>query len=557
MTVDVVTVEVLRNAFNSIAAQMNNNMARSAYSPIIYEMKDCSVALFDGHAGMLGQSTGLPVFLGSLEAAVTSIIDHFGCENMRPGDAFLINDSYIVGSHLNDMSVVSPIFLEDQLIGFGATKAHWIDVGAKSPSQAMDSTDIYQEGLRVGPTRVWSAGTPDMGIIDLLCRNSRVPKAVRGDLNAQIVACRTGERELVKLVERFGLETVREAADLIFAQSERADRECVAAMPDGCWRTEGSLDSWGPGGGRVPVCVEVTVSGDEMCLDLRGSASQTPGCVNCGRAQTVAAARLAYKFVVNPDASVSAGSFRNFTVLTDERSVFDAREPAACQYYYPHLGLMIDLFLRALADAVPDRVVAGQPSDAMNILFTGHTSDGDLFMSGEATAVGWGAWDGGDGSNALINYGGGDLKNLPVEVQEARYPLRVERYALRPDSGGIGRWRGGLGVEKTYEVLVDDLLLSTWFERTTTPGWGLHGGHSGEVASVTVDFADGTSGALLKAAGVTADHGTRVMVRTGGGGGFGDPRLRPADEIEADFADGYITRWPSFDQPVKEEHPSC
>jgi N-methylhydantoinase B len=553
--VDVVTVEVLRNAFNSIASQMNGNMARSAYSPIIYEMKDCSVALFDEHAQMLGQSNGLPVFLGSLEAAVRAIVDHVGLDAMRPGDAYLLNDSYIVGSHLNDVSVVSPVFLDGQVVGFGSTKAHWIDVGAKSPSQAMDSTDIYQEGLRLGPTRVWTADGPEEAIVDLICRNSRVPKAIRGDLGAQIVACRTGERELVKLIRRFGLDVVRSAAQEIFAQSERADRGTVAAMPDGTWSATGALDSWGPGGGPVPVCVAVTIAGDEMVLDLRGSAPQSPGCVNCGLAQTIAAARLAFKFVVNPDLSVTAGSFRNLTVLTDERSVFDAREPAACQYYYPHLGLMIDLFLKAMAGAVPDRVVAGQPSDAMNILFTGHDDDG-VFMSGEATAVGWGAWSGGDGSSALINYGGGDLKNLPVEVQEVRYPLRIDRYALRPDSGGAGRWRGGLGIERSYEVLTDDVLLSTWFERTATPGWGLDGGAEGRVADVIVEQPDGTVLSLLKASGVASRTGTRVTIRTGGGGGFGDPALRPPEEIAEDLIDGYVTAWPTR-QPPTERGPSC
>jgi N-methylhydantoinase B len=545
MDVDVVTVELLRNAFNSIATQMNRNMARSAYSPIIYEMKDCSVALFDDAAQMLGQSTGLPVFLGSLEAAVRAILDQFGRDAMRPGDAYLVNDSYIVGSHLNDVSVVSPIFVDGDLVGFGATKAHWIDVGAKSPGQAMDSTQIYEEGLRLGPTRVWTEAGPEQAIVDLICRNSRVPKAIKGDLSAQIVACRTGERELAKLFHRFGVDVVRRAAEQIFAQSERADRDCVAAMPDGTWVAEGALDSWGPGGGPVPVRVAVTIDGDEMLLDLRGSSPQTPGCVNCGLAQTIAAARLAFKFVVNPETSVTAGSFRNFTVITDERSVFDAREPAACQYYYPHLGLMIDLFLRAMSGAVPGRVVAGQPSDAQNILFTGNDDDGDVFISGEATAVGWGAWSGGDGSNALINYGGGDLKNLPVEVQEVRYPLRVHRYALCADSGGVGRWRGGLGVERAYEVLADDVALSTWFERTSTPGWGLAGGAAGEVSTVMLEQPDGSTSSLLKAAGVRARRGTRVTVRTGGGGGFGDPAERPDHEIAEDLADGYVTTWPT------------
>jgi N-methylhydantoinase B len=472
VSIDPVTVEVIRNAFMSIASQMNNNLARSAYTPIIYEMKDCSVGLFDAEGRMVGQAPGLPIFLGDLETAIRVTTEHLGgTDAYLPGDVYAVNDSYLVGSHLNDVSVFSPIFHQGELVGFGATKAHWMDIGSKDPGQAMDGTEIYQEGYRIGPTALYRAGEPVTGVLDFLTRNSRLPRSVWGDMHAQIAACRTGERELAKLLDRFGRATVEEAAAAIFAQSERLDREAVLAVPDGVYEAEGDLDSWGPGGDPVHVSLKVTVSGEEIELDLAGSSPQTPGCMNCGFSQTISAARLAFKFLINPDIPVTGGTFRNLKVTAPPRSVFDAREPAACQYYYPHLGLMIDLFIRSLAPALPDRVVAGQPADAMNILFTGiDPISGEQFVSGEATAVGWGAYKGGDGTNALINYGGGDLKNVPVEVQESRYPIRVHRYALRVDSGGDGRWRGGLGIEREYEVLADGVTVSTWFERTKTPG---------------------------------------------------------------------------------------
>jgi N-methylhydantoinase B len=541
--IDAITVEVIRNAFNSIAQQMNNNLARSAYTPIIYEMKDCSVAVFDRNVQQVGQSTGLPVFVGTLETAVRSVVDHFGVESLQPGDVYLINDSYIVGSHLNDVSVLSPAFLDGALIGFGASKAHWMDIGAKSPSQAMDSTDIFQEGYRLGPTRVFDAGEPDRGVIDFLTRNSRLPTAIWGDLQAQVAACRTGERELAELHRRFGTDVVEAAASAIFRQSEILDAEAVAVMPDGRWEAAGELDSWGPGGEPVAVSVAVEIRGDQIHVDLTGSAPQTPGNLNCGLAQTIAGVRLAYKFLVNPQASVTAGSFRNLSITVPERSVFDARLPAACQYYYPHIGLLIDLFMRAMSKPAPDLTVAGQPADSMNILFTGdHPSTGELFVSGEATAVGWGAYQGGDGSNGMINFGGGDLKNFPVEVQEHRYPLRIHQYALRNDSGGQGRWRGGLGIVREYEVLTD-CRLSTWFERTRTPGGGLFGADAGRVARVTVDEAS-RSWAALKCADVPVAAGTRIRVETGGGGGFGAVDERDAAAIEQDRIDGYVTDSP-------------
>ena len=537
---DPITVEVIRNSFSSIAAQMNQNLARSAYTPIIYEMKDCSVAIFDRHAQLVGQSSGLPVFLGTLGPAVEAVIDYFGTADMQPGDIYLLNDSYIVGSHLNDVSVLSPIFLEKQIIGFGASKAHWMDIGAKSPSSATDSTEIYQEGYRLGPTRVFRAGEPVKNIIDFLTRNSRLPKAIWGDLQAQVAACRTGEKEMQKLYKRFGMNIIDAASTKIFEQSEEAERAAIAALPDGTWTAKGNLDSWGPGGDPVIVETKVTIAGEEMHVSLEGSSPQTPGCLNCGLQQTIAGVRLAFKFVIDPQLPVTAGSFKNLHISVPERSVFDARKPAACQHYYPHIGLMIDLFLNALSNAAPDSVIAGQCGDAMNIMFTGnHPTSNELFVSGEATGVGWGAFRGGDGSSAMVTYGGGDLKNFPVEVQEYRFPLRIHEYRLRPNSGGKGRWRGGLGLIRTYEVL-SNARLSTWFERTQTPGRGLLGGKNGEPGDVTVTNKE-NSWKALKCADVPVEAGTMITIATGGGGGFGPAEERTTEAIEEDILQGYTT----------------
>jgi N-methylhydantoinase B len=546
MAVDPITVEVIRNAFNSTAEQMNQSLARSAYTPIIYEMKDCSVGLFGSRGQLLGQAPGLPIFLGNLEAAIEVTTEHFGGYDVyKPGDVYVVNDSYLTGSHLNDVTVFSPIFHGGGLVGFGSTKAHWMDIGAKDPSPPFDAIEIFQEGYRLGPTHLYAEGRPCDETIDFLTRNSRLPRSVWGDMHAQIAACRTGERRLGALYDRFGAATVAEAAEVVFEQCERLDREAVARIPDGVYQAEGVMDSDGPGGDPVPVMVTVTVDGERMVLDLTGSSPQTRGCLNCGFAQTVSGARLAFKFLVNPEVPVTAGTFRNLEIVAPPASIFDAREPAACMQYYPHLGLMIDLFIRALAPAIPDSVVAGQPADPMNIMFSGRDPrSGARFVSGEATAVGWGAYRGGDGTNALINYGGGDLKNFPVEVMETRYPLRIHRYALRPDSGGAGRTRGGLGVVREYETLADDLALSLWFERTIEPGRGLFGGRDGEVTRVGVDTGHGPR-QILKGNQIKVPRGTRVMVEIGGGGGYGPPEERDPDALAADLADGYMTSWPS------------
>lgn len=533
------TVEVIRNTYVSIASQMNNNLARSAYTPVIYEMKDCSVAIFDRDVRLLGQAPGLPIFLGGLDVAINTVLERFGADTMVPGDVFAVNDSSLVGSHLNDVTVLAPAFFGDTHIGFAATKAHWRDIGAKSPGHAMDTTEIFQEGFRLGPTRLYRGGRAETGIIDLLLRNSRFPRGVWGDLHAQIAACRTGERGLQALHERHGADKLAAVDAVIIGQSEELDRQEVRALPDGSWCASGELDSWGPGGRPVPIIVKVTVDDDQIILDLRGSSPQTPGSVNCGRAQTISAARLAFKFLINPHAAVNDGTFRNLEVLTDEGSVFDARPPAACQYYYPHLGLMIDLMLKALSGACPERVVAGQPADAMNILFSGFDSDGRQYVCGEATAIGWGASSDGDGVNAIANYGAGDLKNLPVEVVESRFPLRIHRYELNVGSGGVGQHRGGLGVVREYEPLLDGTSLSLWWERTRTPGWGLGGGGTGAPGSVVVHTTDGDL-EVLKVDRMLLSAGDRVTVKTGGGGGFGSISARTAEALAQDVENGYV-----------------
>jgi N-methylhydantoinase B len=551
--IDPVTVEVIRNAFDSIAAQMNNNLARSAYTPIIYEMKDCSVGLFNADGELLGQAPGLPIFLGALDAAIAVTTEHIGgVEHYRDGDVFAINDSYQVGSHLNDISIFSPIFYDGKLVGFGATKAHWLDIGAKDAGQAMDSTSIYQEGYRLGPTYLYRAGVRDDQMIEFLMRNSRLPRSIWGDMHAQVAACHTGERMLQGLYERYGTAAIDGAAEQVFAQCERLDHEAVTAIPDGVYRADGALDSWGPNGGPVPVRLVVTVKGDQIELDLTESSAQTPGSMNCGRAQTISAARLAFKFLVNPDIPVTAGTFRNMTVVTKPRTVFAAEEPAACQFYYPHLGMMIDLFIKALAPAMPDAVNAGQPADAMNILFAGVDESGEEFFSGEATGVGWGGLSDRDGANGSINYGGGDLKNYPIEVVESRYPLRIAGYGLEPDSGGTGKHRGGLGIWREYETLADHTTVSLWFERSQQPAWGLFGGSDGQPTDVVVT-RDGIEEHILKVNALPLPKGSKVRIQTGGGGGFGDPGDRDPAAFTEDLHNGYVTRPRATTQPTPQE----
>lgn len=540
---DPITVEIIRNAFVAIAQDMNAALIRSAYSPIIYEGKDCAVALLDERGDVLAQSLGVPLFLGNLEIAVRLTAEMYGWDVFRPGDIFYVNDSYMTGTHLNDATVFAPIFLDDQLIGFSASRAHWLDVGGKDPGMATDSREIYQEGMRWPPTRIYEGGRPREDIIELLRRNSRFGHQLLGDLNAQVVAARTGEARLKGLVERFGLETVRAARDEIFRQSERLEREVIRAIPDGVYTAEGALDDDGLGHGPVPVKVRIEVQGESMVIDLEGSSPQTQGPVNSGFAQTISGARVAFKLLINPERPVDGGTFKTLTVRAPEGTIFHAKEPAPCQWYFTPQGLLIDLIIKALAPALPDRVAGAHYGDSMVVYFAGADPrrGGEPFLSVEANPGGWGGFQGGDGEDGLINAVNGAFKDLPVEVFENKYPIVVEAYGFRTDSGGPGAFRGGCGLYREY-VLEAPAHGYTWFERSVTPAWGLFGGGTGVGPDVVINPGREDERHLLKASALPLEPGDVVRIYTGGGGGYGAPYERDVARVREDVLDGYVSR---------------
>jgi N-methylhydantoinase B len=540
--VDPITTEIVRSAFKAAADEMNATLIRSAYTPIIYEMKDCSVALLDADHRVLGQSAGLPIFLGNLEVCTQLTEEIYGRDGWRPGDVWVMNDSYMTGTHLNDMTVFGPIFRDDALAGFAACRAHWLDVGAKDAGGPMDSTEIYQEGLRVPPVKVVDGGVPRRDVIDLLGRNSRFSYPALGDLGAQIACVNTGAQRLRAIVDRHGLDTVLAAREEIFAQTERYERAAVAAIPDGSYSAEGCLDDSGVGSEPAWVRVRVEVAGEEIRIDLTGSDDMQDGPINCGEAQAISAARVAYKVLINPDKAPDGGAFRALSVDVRQGSLLAAEDPAPCQWYFTPLGLLIDLVVKALAPALPERVAAASYGDSMIIGMAGEDPrTGSSWLDLEPTVGGWGAWRGGDGQDGLINNVNGSLKDLPIEVFETKFPMRLTEYGFRPDSGGAGRWRGGNGVVRQYEVGCESLSLSLWFERSKTPAWGLMGGHDATPPIVVVNPGREDERRLLKASRVTLRRGDVIRTMTGGGGGFGDVAERDPELVRADVRDGHVT----------------
>ncbi|GAA2743961.1 hydantoinase B/oxoprolinase family protein [Kitasatospora cinereorecta] len=546
--IDPVTTEIIRCALLQAAEDMNTTLIRSSYTPTIYEAKDCAVALLDRDHNVLGQSSGLPIFLGNLEVCTRATEEMYGAQVWRPGDVWVLNDSYIGGTHLNDVTVYAPIFAEDtadggELIGFAASRAHWIDMGSKDPGGSMDSTSIHQEGLRMGPLRIYQDGEPCEQVHALIARNVRFPQPTLGDMRAQVACARTGARRFAEIVRRWGLETVLAARDAIFTQTERLEREQIAAVPDGVYTATGHLDNDGIDlDTPLHVTVRVEISGDRMTMDVTDCADQATGPVNCGAAQTVAACRVGYKLLVSGDVPLNGGSFRPLEVVTRPGSMLAAVEPAACQYYYSHLGLVIDLVVKALAPAVPTRAAAASYGDSMIVQFTGtDPRNGRLFVSQEATVGGWGAWQTDDGESCLINNVNGSLRDMPVEVLETLFPVRVTEYAVRPDSGGVGRTRGGNGVVREYRFEADQ-NLSLWWERSVTPAWGVFGGGEGAPPRVVLNPGRDDERELLKVNALAVRRGDVLRCESGGGGGFGPVAERPADAVREDLRQGLLTR---------------
>lgn len=542
MTADPITTEIIRNAFVSCAQDMNATLIRSSYTPIIYEGKDCAVAILDEEGGVLGQSLGVPLFLGNLEVCVKLTVERLGWEAFRPGDVFFLNDSYMTGTHLNDATIFGPIFHEDRLVGFAATRAHWLDVGAKDPGGSMDSREIYQEGIRLAPIRLVDRGEPREDVIDLLRRNGRFGYSAIGDMNAQIAACKTGEARFRAILDRFGHETYAAARTEIYRQSEALEREAVGAIPDGTYMAEGFLDDDGLGHGPLPVKVRIDVEGESMVVDLEGSAGMTEGPVNLGFAQCISAVRVAFKLLIHPERPVDGGTFRTLEVRAPERSIFRAEEPAACQWYFTPCGLLIDLLIRALAPALPAAAAGAHYGDSMVVYLSGTDPrrGGAPFLMNAPHPGGWGGYEGGDGADGLINAVNGAFKDYPVEVAETKWPIVIRRYGFRPDTGGPGRYRGGCGVLREFE-LEGPTRLSLWFERSVTPGWGLFGGRDGALPDVIVNEGTPDERHLLKVNALPLPPGSTFRLETGGGGGFGEPLERDPALVREDVVDGYVT----------------
>ena len=516
MTVDAISLEVFKNLFAAVAEEMGVTLQRASFSPNIRERLDFSCAVFDAQARMIAQAAHIPVHLGSMPASVAAAIAEF--EELYPGDVVVLNDPYHGGTHLPDITMISPVFAGGDLCYFVASRAHHADVGGMSPGSSPLSTELYQEGIIIPPLKLRLSGWTNEGAMALIIANSRDPQERLGDIEAQLAAHRIGESRLRDMMIDHGVEHTQEHAGALLDYSRKMTEAVVARVPDGVYSFEDAMEGDGQREFEIPIQVTVTVRGEEMTVDFSGSAPQVMGNVNAVSAIVESATWYCARLLADEDVPVNHGCFQAVTVITEPGSVLDPHFPAAVVNGNTETSQrVVDTVLGALAQALPDLIPAASQG-TMNNFAVGGFQGGKQFVYYETLGGGHGASRRGAGLSGRHCHMSNTL-NTPVEALEFSLPMRVRRYHLRDDSGGEGRYRGGDGIVREYEMLVPARITIN-SERRLRPPYGLRGGASGRCGVNRVrrggewETVSGKFTAQLSA-------GDRVLIETPGGGAWG------------------------------------
>jgi N-methylhydantoinase B len=517
--IDPVTLEIFKHLFASVAEEMGVTLGRTAYSPNIKERRDYSCALFDGEGRLLAQAAHIPVHLGAMPASVRAAIEQ--CAPFSPGDVVVLNDPYLGGTHLPDITMVSPVFVNDMLAFYVASRAHHADVGGIAPGSMPVATEIYQEGLIIPPLKIYAAGERNEAVWRLILRNVRTPDERRGDLAAQLAAHEVGAVRAREIVARYGLdETLRYGAALV-VYAERLTRTAIAEMPAGVYTFEDALDGDGFSDELLPIRATVTIAGDKMIFDFEGSAPAARGSINAVRAIVESAVYYVVRCLVGEVAPTNAGAFAPITVHVPPGSLLDARSPHAVAGGNVETSQrVVDVVLGALAHALPDRIPAASQGTMNNVTFGGvDPVKGEPFAYYETIGGGAGGGPGGFGESGVHSHMTNTL-NTPIEALEYALPLQVLRYSLRRGSGGAGRHPGGDGLRRDlcFHCPVRVNLLS---ERRQGAPYGLLGGEPGQSGRNVVIHADGTEQELAGKVSLDLAAGETLSLRTPGGGGWG------------------------------------
>jgi len=540
-----ITLEVIRNAIISINDQIDTNMTRTAFSPYIYEYKDYAVGMTDARGRLIAQCNGgMPIFVAdAVGAGVRDGLEIYG-KRFYEGDVVLCNHAAVQGQHLNNTVMYTPIFAgqkgKRKLIGFFSINCHWIDIGGGFGGRTGE--DIFSEGVQYRSVKLWSKGKPIEEVYRIIENNTRFPVELMGDIEAQLSGCFLGRDMTTKLAEKFGIETYLAALDVILDQSEQAARKRIVAIPDGVYEAKSFLDNDGMREEQIPIKVRVVVEGDEMTVDYSDMPEEQKGKINSGRhGGGVTTARVAFMYLVARGEPANEGTFRPLKLILPDGKMVSAKATAPMQQYGVPFPTIIDTVIKALEPALPKAVTGGHFGTYSSVRMSGHRLNGSLFNVLDSGHGGWGACSTHDGSGPFRTMAHGDTRIIPMELQESLYPFRYEELSLREDSGGAGRYRGGMGFRKRYRITAPCRLWVN-LDRIGCVPWGVQGGLAGKPGRVTVTRNDtNEEHVFYKVDAFELRPGDAVCVEAGGGGGYGLPLERPVDEVALDLQRGYIS----------------
>ena len=526
MPVDPISLEVFKNMFVSVSEEMGVALLRTAYSPNIKERRDFSCAVFDPAGQMVAQAAHQPVHLGAMPASVQAALDTFP-NALRPGDLVILNDPYLGGTHLPDITLVAPVFADaaegKELVGFVSNRGHHADVGGMTPGSLPLSTELYQEGLILPPVKLARGGRLNQEVIQLICRNSRTPEERRGDLAAQIASIRVGARRLREVVERYGAADTAEHMAALLDYSERVTRQAIAQIPDGVYRVVDYMDDDGLSTEPVAIAVALTVAGDALTIDFSGTAGQRPGCINAPQAVTMSACLYMVRCVVGQDAPANQGCLRPVRIITPRGTLVNPEPQRGVAGGNVETSQRItDVLLAAMSQALPELIPAASQGTMNNLLIGGHDLERERpFVYYETIGGGMGARPDRDGISGIHTHMTNTM-NTPIEALEFAFPLRLKRYALRRGSGGAGQQRGGDGLVREVEFL-SPARVTILSERRKFHPPGYHGGHHGQPGENVLLKGGYEEVILAGKETLDVEPGDVLSLRTPGGGGWGKP----------------------------------
>jgi N-methylhydantoinase B len=537
---DPITLEIIQNSLQAAADEMFAAMRRTAMSAIIYEVLDMGTGITDRHGELAGSGAGIPAFVGVLDKTVKQIIRKFDQPgDIEPGDVFITNDPYNGGvTHLNDMVLTMPVFVDGRIVAWTANIAHWNDVGGMVPgSMSTEATEIFQEGMIYPGVKLISRGKPIRPVFDILTSNCRMPDFLTGDLWAGVASVRVGERRVLEIVNKYGEDVFLHALEQYMDYGEQVSLNALKQLPNGVYSLEEPQDN----GQVYKVTVEVT--DDEFIVDLRDNPDQDPGPFNMSADDAIIASQIAFKNITSPERIANGGTFRPLKVLLRHGSVFNPKYPAAMGIYYEISIRLHDLIVRCLAEHMPNRLPSGSFASICGTLFGGiHPDTGRSYAVIEPELGGWGGSQRTDGKPGQFSAFHGETYNCPAEVAEARYGVTVDYLSFHDEDGGAGLHRGGKGVRIDYRMRSDNAWLTVAYTRDKVPPWPLAGGQPGSPNHVIIRRANGEQERYAVVSGLTLNTDDVIQVMTGTGAGWGDPQKRDLALVKEDLRNGYITR---------------